>query len=315
MIGFWKLIVNESIKIFKRSLFWIMQLVLLISIIIAFIFVNYTKANHNYLDWKKDLIAQNKIDSVKLNNNKIPELLKSQIDEEIKLNNYHLEHNIPPLYENTTFGFIHYTISISSLITLFTIIYASSIVSQEYTWGTLKSLLIRPFHRWELLLSKFLTILIILALFLLSLFVFSFLIGWIGFGFDNGSSHYVYLKGSTICEMSVWKHFLEFYLSKFIDIAIISSFAFMMSTLFKYNALAIGVSLFIELSGSVITNVLRVFNHSFVKYIFFENTNLYKFIEGPPPTTSLSFSIMILLMYFIIFMGVSLLIFEGRDVS
>ncbi|KAA0544963.1 ABC transporter permease subunit [Bacillus sp. BGMRC 2118] len=58
---------------------------------------------------------------------------------------------------------------------LISIVYAGDIVSGEYTKGTIKFLLIRPFKRSKILLSKFVTILLLTMMFAILQFFFSFI--------------------------------------------------------------------------------------------------------------------------------------------
>lgn len=248
---------------------------------------------------------------------KTPEDFKPEIKKEIKFDQYRINHNIPPMYSDTAVGFVNETLGYSGLITLFIIIIASSIVSQEYSWGTIKLVLMRPLKRWKVLLAKYVSVIFNALILFLLLMIVSFTVGMIVFGIDDMSSRFVFEEQDKLKDVSVFTHFLQYFGSKFVGLIMIAAFAFMLSTIFKNNALAIALSIIIQFAGSIISSLLSAFDKGFVKYIFFTNTDLYKYVEGSPPAKgmSLEFSIIVLIIYFVIFMGIAIVIFEKRDVT
>ncbi|GGH76268.1 ABC-2 type transport system permease protein [Pullulanibacillus pueri] len=311
-----RLIQNETIKIYKRKVFWIMLIILIaISILWAFIALK-TAEDHSH--WKQDLQAQNSADS-KLEEKADQDMAAiTEQKNEMAMNKYRLEHNIKPLYSNTVMGFVDSSTEIASIISIFLVIIGGSIVSQEYSWGTMKMLLIRPIHRWKILLSKFLSVVLIGIAYLMINFIISFIVGLIFFGGDFGSTRFLYEHHNMVQDVSVFFHLLQVYGSHLADIIVITAFAFMISTLFKSNALAIGLSIAIYYGGNLVSVILSAFNEEIPKYIFFLNLGLYDhYVGGGSPLvhTSVTFSACILAVYFILFMLISLLVFEKRDVA
>ncbi|WP_412095571.1 ABC transporter permease, partial [Bacillus inaquosorum] len=98
------------------------------------------------------------------------------------VNNYRIEHNIPNDTGYTVWSYVTDSAGFTILTGLFTIIIAAGIVANEFNWGTIKLLMIRPLNRFQILLSKYITVLLFGFLLLFILFMGSTLLGLIFFG-------------------------------------------------------------------------------------------------------------------------------------
>lgn len=309
-----RLIVNENMKLYKRKMLWIMMSILLAIISLTLVITLKSEEKHPK-DWKENTSKEVKVLEEQVLDKKIPSDYKEQLKKKIKINKYRINNDIPPLYKDTALGFVKSTAGYTGIITLFIIILSSSSVSQEYSWGTIKLLLIRPVSRWKFILAKFLSIIMNAFILYIMLFFTSLIIGLIVFGFDNTSLRYVYYFKGDIYDVSIFKHFIQYFGSKFIGVIMIASFAFMLSTLFRSNTLAITLSIIIQFTGTLSSSVLSFLGKEFTKYIFFTNTNIYQYVEGTPSLgMSLSFSIGILFIYFVLFMTISIVVFQKRDI-
>src|SRR5690625_7731056 len=95
--------------------------------------------------------------------------------ERVEINNYYLEHDIQP----STYGawqFVADNAGLLSIVSLLTIIVAAGIVANEFRWGTIKLLLIRPISRTKILASKYIAVLLFAFFTLLFVLVFSWII-------------------------------------------------------------------------------------------------------------------------------------------
>lgn len=147
------------------------------------------------------------------------------------------------------------------------------------------------------------------------LFCLSLLVGISVFGLDTPTLRYVYTINGEIKDVFIFTHFLQYFGSKYIGLVMIASFAFMISTIFKKNTLAVALSIFIQFTGSLASGVLDLLDKDIAKFMFFTNTNLYQYVEGNPPEgLTLMFSILILLVYFVLFKLIAFLTFEKRDI-
>ena len=89
----------------------------------------------------------------------------------------------------------------------------------------------------------------------------------------------------------------------------------MISAVFRNSSLSIGVAIFLMMSGS--TLVVFVASKEWAKYILFANTDLTVFFEGSPIIEGLTlpFSVSVLAVYFVLFIGLSWFFFTKRDVA
>ena len=93
------------------------------------------------------------------------------------------------------------------------------------------------------------------------------------------------------------------------------TFAFMISTVFRNNSLAVGISLFLMFTGGLLVTLLS--KYTWVKYVLFANTDLTVYTDGIPVVKGMTynFSLLVLAAYFIIFNVISWLVFNKRDVA
>jgi ABC-2 type transport system permease protein len=96
----------------------------------------------------------------------------------------------------------------------------------------------------------------------------------------------------------------------------LATMAFMISSVFRNSSLAIGISLVLMFTGGNITQLLAL-KFSWAKYILFANTNLMQYFEGTPMVEgmTITFSVVMILIYFIIFQVLAFGIFKKRDVA
>jgi len=197
------------------------------------------------------------------------------------------------------------------LVILFSLIIASDSVAGEFATGTIKLLLIRPWKRWKILFSKFLSValftLVLTLLFLLVISVISYML------FPSSSSA---LFGDS--EGSLFLLLLYNY----IRALLLASFAFMLSALFRSTALAITLAILLYFAGNIITPLLHAFlqpkDYWIVKIFLPTNLDLTQYMKNPNGlfgVTSIGWSLMVLAVYFVIFMLISWWSFTKRDVK
>ncbi|MGE8206134.1 ABC transporter permease [Heyndrickxia sp. NPDC080065] len=312
------LIKNEWIKIFKRPGSYVMIGLIILGIIGNGALTKYyeSKMEHSsQSDWKTELSAEIKANEQDLKD--MPKLAKKQFQQQIEIKKYRLEHNMGPSDKSTGYSFINDNKMLISFVGLFTIIVAAGIVASEFGWGTIKLLLIRPIKRSKILLSKYLTVVIFGVFMLGILFVSSALIGFLLFGTGDGSNnvHLAYTDGHVVEQNMIW-YLIKTYLLSSIDVIMLTTMAFMISAVFRNSSLAIGISIFLLLMGGNITALIAV-KYDWAKYILFANTDLTKYFDGIPVVEgmTLGFSIIMLLIYFIIFIALAFGVFTKRDVA
>ncbi|SHN31529.1 ABC transporter permease subunit [Gracilibacillus kekensis] len=313
MLNFLSLIKNEQIKLYTRMGTWSMYIILFaIMLIASLIVVFFGEADEQKYgdDWQAQVTAETE------------ELKEAQeemefaaFDSEIAKNEYYLENDIKP-HPYDAWQFTLENAGLAMLISLFTIIIAAGIVSNEFKWGTIKLLLIRPISRTKILFSKFVTVLLFSISMQIFLFLISLLIGLIFFGMNGLNPNIVQMGTEGIEEVSVFSEIITQYGLYMVNLIMMATFAFMISTIFRNSAMAIGLAIFLMFTGNTIISFLS--DYDWAKYILFANTNLRQYIgDGSPVIDSmtLGFSITVLAVYFVIFLLVSWLSFTRRDVA
>ncbi|TVY05520.1 ABC transporter permease [Paenibacillus cremeus] len=199
------------------------------------------------------------------------------------------------------------TLNFTALTAIFTVIVAGDIVASEFTWGTIKLLLIRPASRGKILLAKYVSVVLFMLTFLLVTLIVSYFTGLILFGVSGTVSPDAGL--STI---------MKAYGLEFVSLLMSATLSFMISAVFRSSSLAIGLSIFLMFTSSAIVAVLAQLKYSWVKYLLFANTNLAPYVNGGKPVMpgmTLGFSVSVLVAYWIVFYVVSWLLFTKRDVA
>lgn len=234
---------------------------------------------------------------------------------QIKLNKYRIAHNLDP-YKRTMWKAVSEAAALITLITILTIITAADMVASEFSTGTIKMLLIRPVRRWKILLSKYISAHLFAIFMLIVLFVSSLIMGMILYGFGGGANPSLYVGGDgQIHANNMLLSILRSYGFSCIILVMMTTLAFMISTVFRSSALAIGISIFLIFTGSGVVAVLA--KHSWDKYILFANLDLSQYMGSAHPIVAgmtLGFSISVLAAYFVLFNVLSWLLFTQRDV-
>lgn len=308
------LVRNENMKLSHSISTWIMMGILVLIIVVAGLLTRFTGPQAPKSDWKAELTIQNQDIKKSLVSPEAPKEYKDALKKNLQTNEYRLENDIAPVQNNSLWGFVEGMGGVISLIALFAIVMGGKIVANEFSEGTIKLLLIRPSKRWKILLSKYIAVIGYTLLMLLVLFIVSFLLGGILFSFSGAGTPFLTNSSGKIAEVNMIVHILELYGLKSINLIMMVTLAFMISTVFRNSSMATGVGVFLLTVGNVITMLLTKYNWS--KYILFANTDLNQYISGEPLVKGMTmkFSIIVLIAYFIIFNVISYIGFTKRDI-
>jgi len=312
------LVRNELMKIFRRPGTFVMIGIL---IILTSVVGGIVKYNQNHEDvkvnenWKQTYQAEIKSSEKQIqksNNSQQKEFLKN----DIALKEYRIKHNLSPNENYNVWSFVNDASSLISTAGLFTIIIAAGIVASEFNWGTIKLLLIRPINRGKILASKYISIILFALLLLIVLYTYSSILGVILFGTPDTAAPYLNYLDGKITEQTMALHLIISYGLKSINMIMLATAAFMISTVFRNSSLATGLSIALMFTGSSITFLLAS-KFDWAKYILFANTDLTQYFEGTPMVEgmTLTFSIIMLAIYFAIFQFFAFFVFKKRDVA
>ncbi|MGG0738765.1 ABC transporter permease subunit [Niallia taxi] len=314
-----QLLQNEWMKIWKRTATHVMVVLLLLSSIAIGAITKYQEYGLSVPDnenWKQGLELETKEYQKQLDDGTVDPASIDYTKQQIAINKYRIEHNISTNVDYSAWDFVSETTELISFAGLFTIIIAAGIVANEFTWGTVKLLLIRPISRAKILLSKYMTVLLFGICLLFILFVFSIILGGILFGFPDTHTPYLNYHDGAVTEQNMIVHLLISYGLNSISLLMITTMAFMISSVFRNSSLAVGISIFLMFMGSTVTFMLAT-KFEWAKYILFANTDLSQYFEGAPIVQgmTMTFSIIMLCVYFLIFLLFAFLVFKKRDVA
>ena len=311
---------NEWMKIFKRPATYVMIAMLMLIIGIVGAVLKYDMRNQpngaGNEKWQQNIETQLKESQAQLKN--LENGPKDQYEffhKDVALKEYQLEHNIPP-ESPSVWTFVNEASNVVLFAGLFVIIVAAGIVSSEFNWGTIKLLLIRPISRGKFLLAKYLTVLLFALLMLTISFGFSSILGLILFGTPDTHVPYLNYQDGKVSEQNMVLHLIILYGLKSISMLMLATMAFMISAVFRNSSLAIGISIFLLFAGGQLTALLAA-KFEWAKYLLFANTELIQYFEGTPMVEgmTLSFSVVMLFIYFILFHGLAYFVFRRRDVA
>jgi ABC-2 type transport system permease protein len=313
------LLTNEWVKIFSRVRTWIFLALPIIIIIGVAVYDKVTTDEVENDNWRQKVsveVQEGKKELERAKRDNEPQDYVEILEAQLKQNEYALEHDISP-NEKTTWQFMKDMAPISSLIGLFVIVVASDIVSSEFAKGTIKMLLIRPFSRWKILLSKFLATLGFAFVMWLVVIAASWLVGGIAYGFGGMDQVYLIItEEQQVIERLIVEYVFTNIGLEFIELTALVALSFMISTLFMSNSVAIGVAMFTMFAGNTIVMLLA--NKDWIIYTLFANMDLsvlidgqYQLIEG----LTLPFSISVLAVYTALMLAVTFTVFQKRDVK
>lgn len=203
--------------------------------------------------------------------------------------------------------FMNMAHGLTGLATIFTVIVAGDIVASEFGWGTVKLLLIRPVSRGKILLSKYISVVLFLIALLVLLFIVSYFTGLVLFG-----------MGGAIGPDQSLPALLRAYALSAVEMLMTATLAFMVSSVFRSSSLAIGLSIFLMFTSGTAMLVLVGLRYTWAKYLLFANTDLSPYFRSGEPLIegmTLGFSVTMLVLYWLLFYGISWGVFTKRDVA
>lgn len=314
------LLKNEWMKIFQKVSTYLFIVFMLIAVIgTAFIEMKINDENTNE-NWKEELTTQIEENEKTLKDENINEEEKTMLMENIAYDTQLLDANMNPNLSTNWTYMADWTTLLTSFITLFVVIVCSSSVSSEFSDGTIKQLLIRPYKRWKILLSKYIVSVIYAGLLILILLASSFLIGTLLFGSGAYTDKIIDPASLEFAPIIVGDYVVNMFVYWIPGFLVITTLAFMLSTLFKNQSIAVGVSIFILFASSTLNLLIQSFveKNQWLKFILFPHLDLRGYISESMPMfegATLGFSLTILSVYFIIFLTLTFYFFQKKDVS
>lgn len=186
---------------------------------------------------------------------------RSEIEEQIALCYARLEQDIPDpdamLYTSVCTLLQPIMLAFAGV---FILVVAGSMMSDEFTKGTIKFLLITPCRRYKSWLAKFVTILLTAAAFVLFSFLFTAAVSGLFFGFEGISGEVLAMQGDALRRTPFLLWLLGDFFRNALTILLVATVAYLLSNALRSSAAAIGISLAYYFVGGVAVTFIAQLN-------------------------------------------------------
>lgn len=205
-------------------------------------------------------------------------------------------------------------------IIIMSVMIAGTIVSEEFSKGTIKLLLIKPYKRTTILTAKFITALIMLIITIILVILMQFIVGGIIQGFDSFEAPTIVYNHTTnqLEELNIVQYLAMQAIGKLPMYILLMTLAFAFSTLFNNSALAIAITLLGSMSASAINMLALNFKLTWIKFFVTPNWDLTQYFFGGLPTfrgLTIGFLIAIIVIYMIVMLVPSYTVFKKRNIK
>lgn len=197
---------------------------------------------------------------------------------------------------------------------------AGSIVSTEFDKGTIKLLLVRPYSRNKILLSKYIVSMFMIIFAILSAFIMQLIIGGIFFGFSSLNIPVVIYNfvQNKVMHINLFKYIFDNVLAVLPEFILLATLAFAISTITNVSTLGVALPI-VGVGAADIINLIAI-NRNIIplKYFVTLNWNFTNYLYGGVnsfPTLSIPFSILICAIYFLIMIITAFIIFNKRNIK
>lgn len=209
----------------------------------------------------------------------------------------------------------------SLFIIILIIIVAGTIVSEEFNKGTIKLLLVRPYSRVKILLSKYITCLIVLICSIIFVALMQTVVGGIVYGFDSYKNPTVLYNYATnsLNVVSMTGTLAIMAVAILPKLILLMTLAFTLSTVITNTPVAIAIPLLGSMVESIINQLAIMYEKAnFLKYFVTPNWDFSQYLYGALPQMkgiTLGFSVCICLAYFIVMMVLSIWNFKKKNIK
>jgi ABC-2 type transport system permease protein len=311
----------------KRKL---LVITLIIGVVISlFTYAQYKQAEENRkrlgnINWRTALGQQVASWESRIRNARTTEEMRRELRARVAQQKYYLDHNMNPNEPGApTFvrGFVERSIDL--LLPLMMMVIAADLVSSEFSSGTIKALLTQSVRRWQILLSKYLALLLAISFILLLFAILSTIISGLVFGFKGWNAPVLLgfsfnenqLDASDVRQVAQWQFiWMELGLAWLVSV-VIATITFMLSVLVRSTAAVMGIMLSCLIAGTILSTMVEAWDSA--KYLFIVNLKLAGYLANAAPPVegmSLLFSITVLLVWGLAALAIAFLSFTRRDV-
>ena len=206
------------------------------------------------------------------------------------------------------------------VVVLIVVIIAGVMISEEFNKGTIKLLLVRPYSRTKILLSKLIAVFITMIITTIFVTLLQLIVGGFVYGFGTYFMNVVQfdLVSNSIVVMNMFAYLGLIFICKLPILILIGTLAFALSALSLNSPLAIALPIFGYMGSEVINLVALSYGWNWIKYFVTPNWDLSQYLFGGSPmfsNMSVEFSITICAIYFVIMLVASIVTFKKRNIK
>lgn len=322
---FLPLVENEVLKLLKRRRFRVVILILVV--LLGLIVFGQSRMRERVLsgrDWR--IRTQERVASMQnwLRSGRMPATSARWTRFEIARLQYHLDRNLDPdAISGPLFARGFANAASYLLLPLLALVFASDIVSSEFTQGTIKLLLTRPVGRALVLASKLVALAIAINLTVLIGAAVAYVLGGLAYGYSGWGAPVLSgfrsagesLDLSAVRSLPLWEDaLLAFGLAWFATLCV-GMLALLTSVLLRSTAASMGTMFAALIVGTILPRLAPSWEAQ--KYLFVTNLPLPDYYSGSPPPIpgiTLPFAVTVLSLWAIGAVAVAFAVFVRRDV-
>lgn len=239
----------------------------------------------------------------------------------MKVNEYILNKKIDTNKVNDTRGILINLFNEYEIYILFAIImFSANIISSEYSKGTIKQLLLTPYTRKEILISKYTTCILISLLTIFITIIMQVAVGLFTFSLSTINIPVVIynFNNSIIETYNVFHYLLIVVLSKLPMIILIISIVFLISVITANNALSTVFGIILYIATPIVSSIATYSKIYILNYLILPHWDFSKYLFGMISENSninLKMSIILSIIYLIVAIIPSFIIFNRKDIK
>lgn len=278
--------------------------------------------SNTYLNRALEEYYNSSIELIKYTNRKLSieeKFIYNQLISSNNLSKYIIDNKINLNKDNDLRGCLKTIVEDYEIFIIIIIIFISStIISEEFSKGTIKLLLIRPYKRNKILLSKYLTCIIILLISIIFLILCELWIGGVIFGFDSLKLPIVIYDFTinSLKEYNVFIYMIKRIVYNLPKLLMILTISFTIGGIFLNSILSSITSFSLYIFSDTIINYLS--KYGITKYLLFNNWDFLIYINGNISkyfNINIYFSVIIYFIYFLLIFFWLFVIFKKRDIK
>ena len=241
--------------------------------------------------------------------------------EQREISKYIIENHVDINKQNDLRGILsNFFNEFGLFIVVITVMIAGTIVSEEFNKGTIKLLLIKPYSRKKILLSKFITVLIMIVFSIVVILAMELIVGGIIFGFESLSIPVLQynFNSNMLQEINVFSYLGIQIFTQLPSIILLATLSFALSTIFTNSPVAIALPLLGYMGVAVINQIAIQYNIGFLRYFVTLNWDFSQYLYGKMPLMeglTPGFSGIICIIYFLIMIIPTFVIFKKKNIK